>query len=69
MRLISVKRQAVDVAGQAIEFDSGEHIVTEYSHKYSIKEFTALAESAGWVHEAVWTDAENLFSVHYLSVA
>jgi dimethylhistidine N-methyltransferase len=69
MRLISVKRHTVDIAGQAIEFVSGEHIVTEYSHKYSVKGFAALAESAGWVHEAVWSDAENLFSVHYLSVA
>jgi L-histidine N-alpha-methyltransferase len=69
MRLRSVKRHAVDVAGQAIEFESGEHIVTEYSQKYSVKEFAALAESAGWVHETVWSDAENLFSVHYLSVA
>ncbi len=67
MRLISLQRHEVDVAGHAIEFDSGEHIVTEYSHKYSISGFKALAESAGWVHEAVWSDADDLFSVHYLS--
>lgn len=68
MRLVSLERHEVDVAGHAIEFDSGEHIVTEYSHKYSISGFKALAESAGWRHEAVWSDADDLFSVHYLSV-
>ncbi|MGI9258122.1 MAG: L-histidine N(alpha)-methyltransferase [Gammaproteobacteria bacterium] len=68
MRLISLEQHEVDVAGHAIEFESGEHIVTEYSHKYSISGFKALAESAGWRHEAVWSDTDDLYSVHYLSV-
>ena len=67
MRLISLRQHVVDVAGHAIDFESGEHIVTEYSHKYSISGFKALAESAGWVHDAIWSDVDGLFSVHYLS--
>ncbi|HEY5624072.1 MAG TPA: L-histidine N(alpha)-methyltransferase [Gammaproteobacteria bacterium] len=66
MRLISVKPHTVDIAGEEIDFDGGEHIVTEYSHKYSVDGFAALAESAGWMHETVWRDADNLFSVHFL---
>ncbi len=66
MRLISLQDHAVDVAGHSIEFDLGEHIVTEYSHKYSLQGFARLAAEAGWQHEHAWTDDDELFSVHLL---
>lgn len=66
MRLISVESQSVDIAGESIHFESGEHIVTEYSHKYSLDGFAKLASGADWIHEAFWTDRDRLFSVHYL---
>ncbi len=69
MRLISLCRHSVSCAGEAIEFADGEHIVTEYSHKYSIDGFIELAETAGWASEAVWTDEDELFSVHFFSAA
>ena len=68
MRLVSTKEQTVTIAGETIPFAAGEYIITEYSHKYSIEGFAALAERAGLEPEAVWTDAEELFSVHYLTV-
>jgi dimethylhistidine N-methyltransferase len=68
MRLLSLVEQTVLVDGEAIRFTAGEHIVTEYSHKYSIDGFQTLARQAGLVPEAVWTDADALFSVHYLTV-
>jgi L-histidine N-alpha-methyltransferase len=68
MRLISLRRHAVDVAGESIQFETGEHIVTEYSHKYSMEGFAQMAREAGWQHEAFWTDRERLFSVHFLTV-
>jgi uncharacterized SAM-dependent methyltransferase len=61
--------QTVTIAGESIAFREGEHIVTEYSHKYSAEQFVRLAREAGWKPEAVWTDDEDLFSVHYLTVA
>jgi dimethylhistidine N-methyltransferase len=67
MRLVSLARHSVDVADETIRFEEGEHIVTEYSHKYSIESFKELAAQAGWRHEAVWTDDNRLFSVHFLS--
>ena len=67
MRLVSLRKHTVNVSGETIEFDRDEHIVTEYSHKYSLEGFAALASSAGWRHEAAWTDRDRLFSVHYLS--
>jgi dimethylhistidine N-methyltransferase len=68
MRLISARPQAVTIADETIELEAGEPIVTEYSYKYSIDGFVALTESAGFAHEAVWTDPDALFSVHLLAV-
>jgi dimethylhistidine N-methyltransferase len=69
MRLISLCKHSVQFAGEAIEFSDGEHIVTEYSHKYSIEGFRELAQKAGWHPQACWTDKNRLFSVHFLSAA
>jgi len=68
MRLVSLEAQVVDIAGRKIEFDRGEHIITEHSHKYSIDEFIALAQTASLRSERVWTDALDYFSLHYLTV-
>ncbi|MGK2923009.1 MAG: L-histidine N(alpha)-methyltransferase, partial [Methyloceanibacter sp.] len=38
----------------------------ENSHKYSLPEFQALAQSAGWLPVKAWTDTGNLFSLHLL---
>jgi len=64
MHLVSREVQAVTVAGQLFEFAAGETIHTENSYKYSVEEFLALAEKAGFVSEKVWTDDDKLFSVH-----
>jgi dimethylhistidine N-methyltransferase len=68
MRLVSTRRQTVRVAGVGLSFDEGEHIVTEYSHKYSLEEFTELARCAGFEPCRAWVDDDRLFSVHYMSV-
>ncbi len=68
MRLISRKAQTVLLAGREISFESDEFIITEYSYKYSLDGFSALALSAGWEPERNWTDDDRLFSMHYLTV-
>lgn len=68
MRLVSLEAQRATVAEQAIEFDADEHIVTEYSHKYSQEDFEELAESAGLEPTRAWADPRGLFSVQYLTV-
>ena len=67
MRLMSTQRQAVAIAGAEIPFDENEYIITEYSHKYSIDEFHALARRAGFEPARSWIDDDDLFSVHYMS--
>jgi len=69
MRLVARADHTVTVAGEPIRFVAGEHIVTEYSHKYSIAGFGTLARRAGLLPHTVWTDPRERFSVHYLTVA
>ena len=64
MHLESLYAQVVHVAGQRFSFAPGESIHTEISCKYSIGEFQDLGKRAGFSPEKVWTDPEQLFSVH-----
>jgi L-histidine N-alpha-methyltransferase len=54
------------IAGKRIRFAEGELIHTEYSYKYSVAEFRALAARAGFRPVDTWIDAAELFSAHYL---
>lgn len=69
MRLVSKQDQTAQVAGRAISFEAGEFIITEYSHKYSIEGFQAMARDAGFAPERAWTDERELFSVHFMTAA
>ena len=69
MRLISLKKQEVRVAGTPIELDADEFIVTEHSHKYSSERFSGLARQAGFAPRRTWSDPKDLFSVQYLEAA
>jgi L-histidine Nalpha-methyltransferase len=53
------------IAGQEICFSAGELIHTEYSYKYAVPEFRALAARAGFRPVDAWVDRSELFSVHY----
>lgn len=68
MHLVSDVQQTVSVAGESFDFAAGETIHTESSYKYSVDEFQQMAAWAGYQPEQVWTDAEQLFSVHCLRV-
>src|SRR6266700_6189667 len=64
MHLESEYSQFVHVAGRRFDFAPGETIHTEISCKYSITEFQELGKRAGFTPEKIWTDPEQLFSVH-----
>ena len=66
MHLVSLSDQCVRVGGSPFPFRRGETIQTEYSYKYSLDGFAALAASAGFAVEQVWIDDAGLFSVQYL---
>ncbi len=64
----SLAGQQARVAGCHIRFAAGELIHTEYSYKYAVPEFRALAARAGFRPVDTWTDPAELFSVHYFRV-
>ena len=66
MHLVSVADQQASVAGALFFFRNGESIHTESSYKFSVGGFLSLAREAGFASERVWTDANDLFSVHCL---
>jgi uncharacterized SAM-dependent methyltransferase len=61
-----VSDQVATVCGRRFRFGAGERIHTENSYKYTLGEFEALARSANWLPQRVWTDRNGLFSVHEL---
>lgn len=68
MHLESLALQSVRVGGHTFSFVPGETIHTENSHKYSVAEFQALASESGFKAVRCWTDPQQLFAVHYLTV-
>ncbi len=65
VRLVSSRDQTVRNGDEEIPIAAGESILTEYSHKYTLEGFAAMADAAGFSVEKVWIDAERLFSVQY----
>jgi dimethylhistidine N-methyltransferase len=68
MHLISTRKQTVNIDGYSFDFNAGDSIHTENSYKYTNDEFRSLAQRAGFVSCAVWTDSGRLFSLHFLCV-
>ncbi len=68
MHLRSLKAQTIRIGSDSFDLAAGEQVHSENSHKYGIEEFTAVAQRAGFESAAVWTDPDNLFSIHYLTI-
>lgn len=68
MHLVSNDAQRVRLNGHEFAFAAGETIHTECSYKYDLDEFAGLARRAGFSVRRSWTDAERLFSLHFLEV-
>jgi uncharacterized SAM-dependent methyltransferase len=68
-QIVSCREQRVEIGQRQVHFRSGEAIQVEYSCKYSLEEFAALAGKAGLAVTQVWTDPQQMFSVQYLARA
>ena len=66
MHLVSRVRQTVALCGERFTLEEGECLHTENSYKFTVPGLRALAERAGFRAGPVWTDAQRLFSVHWL---
>jgi L-histidine N-alpha-methyltransferase len=69
MHLVSQRRQTAVIAGETLEFEAGEAIVTEHCHKYTVAGFAGQAARAGWKASAHWLDDRGYFSVNYLEAS
>jgi dimethylhistidine N-methyltransferase len=67
LHLESLASQFAHVGGERFDFGQGETIGSGIFCKYSIAEFHALAQRAGFAPGQSWTDAANLFSVQAMS--
>jgi dimethylhistidine N-methyltransferase len=67
MHLLSKEAQDIKLNGSVIELKKNEDIITEYSYKYTVKEFSELVSDHFEVRN-VWTDSKELFSIQYLRV-
>ena len=65
MHLVSASDQRVRLNGSRIGFRKGETILTEYSYKYTVEEFSDLL-SDSFSLKTVWTDLDRNFSIQYL---
>lgn len=66
MHLVARYRTRIAIDGHRFEFEAGDSIHTESSHKYSVDSFRKLAAGAGLRSEKVWFDPDGLFSMHWL---
>lgn len=66
--IVSERKQGVTVAGRKIEFEEGERIHTEYSHKYTVAGFAQIAAVVGLELHRSWIDDRDYFAVLHLVV-
>lgn len=66
--LVSRQAQIVRIGNQTFRFGSGEPIVTEYSHKYTIEGFAHMAAKAGLTLRRSWADDKEMFAVLHLAL-
>ncbi|MFZ0869806.1 MAG: L-histidine N(alpha)-methyltransferase [Rhodanobacter sp.] len=64
--IVSHREQQVKMGRASVAFREDEAIQVEYSCKYSLADFAALAAKAGLAVLRVWTDPQQMFSLQYL---
>ena len=65
MLLVSQAVQTVSIDEHEFQFEVGETICTEHSHKYTLEQFKHLALLSGFKCRQVWQDINKYFAVIY----
>ena len=68
MHLISRRAQHFLLAGEEVYLAEGEHIITEYSYKYTPEAFSEILSASGSEIVKRWNDPKEYFEVCYASV-
>ena len=69
MHLVSLKSQRVNIDGVQIDFEEGETIHTENSHKYTLETLETLLADAGFHPQQYWTDKNKHYALCYADFA
>ena len=67
MRLVARRDVAFELGAARVRLRRGEHLLTEYSHKYTAESAAQLAAEAGLVVQQAWFDPERWFGVWLLA--
>ena len=65
IELVSQAEQTVEIGDTEFSLADGEAILTEYSHKYTLKGFAQMANDAGFTVARCGPMRTELFSVQY----
>ena len=66
--LVSNSEQKVSVCDQSFRIGKDEHILTEYSHKYTVSGFADIAAEVGLTLRRSWTDKDDKFAVLHFAL-
>lgn len=66
--LVSQRNQSVQIGELSFQLAEQEPILTEYSHKYTIEGFAALAAEVGLTLRKSWTDPREMFAVLHFAL-
>ena len=69
MHLVATVDQTFEISNRTYRLAAGESFHTETSHKYTVEDFSRLAEKAGWELNHYWCDTEKWFAVLLLKAA
>lgn len=69
MHLVAKRDLSFTVGAQRFPMSRGEHLLTEYSHKYTLADAADIARSAGLELRRCWSDPNDWFSVLLLEPA
>jgi len=65
MHLVSKAEQVVNIKGEEIRIAKDEHIITEFSYKYSLPDIYLLTQEYFDIRK-IWKDKNNYFAVCYM---
>ncbi len=66
MHLVATRATRIGIGAHQSDFAAGDSIHTESSYKYTVAGFREIAARAGLESLQVWTDPDELFSMHWL---
>jgi dimethylhistidine N-methyltransferase len=69
MRLVARRDLTFTVGGDSIAMSQGEYLLTEFAHKYTLRDAIDIARDAGLAIRGTWSDGEDWFSVLLLEPA